>query len=190
MSKPRYAYRLGHRSLRRVCPTLTTGQAKSLARLLGQAMAEYDITTRRRATMFIATVAHESMQFRLSKEMASGEAYEGRKDLGNSRRGDGKKYKGRGYIQITGRTNYTALKKAFDTDFLLLPSLLEEPKWAARSAAWWWKTNGCNQLADSGDFRAVTRRVNGGYNGWPDRERLLKRARPVGVFLIPRRRKP
>jgi predicted chitinase len=186
----RYAYRLGWRSLRRVVPALTTAEAKQLARDLAQAMHDFDISTRRRAAMFVAQVAHESAGFRFREEIASGAAYEGRRDLGNIHPGDGVSFKGRTYIQITGRANYAAISHALGVDFLAHPAKLAEPAYAAKGAAWWWKTHGCNQIADSGDFIALTRRINGGTNGLASRQAYYRRARLVAPFLVPKRRKP
>lgn len=188
--KKRYAYRLGYRSLRKVVPTLSTKDAKALARDLAQAMVEYKITTARRATMFVAQIAHESAGFRYREEIASGAAYEGRRDLGNAYRGDGVRFKGRSYIQITGRNNYTAISKALGVDFVNNPKKLAEPKYAAKAAAWWWHAHGCNALADSGDFIAVTKRINGGTNGLASRQAYYARARSRAAYLIPKRRKP
>lgn len=190
MTTPRYAYRLGWRSLRRVVPGYTEKQYKALARDLGEAMRDYKINTRRRAAMFIAQIAHESGGFRYREEIASGAAYEGRRDLGNTQPGDGKRFKGRSYIQITGRNNYKQISDAWKMDFVRSPQKLAEPMYAARGAAWWWATHGCNQLADTGDFVAVTRRINGGVNGLADRQAYYKRARLVAPWLVPKRRKP
>ncbi len=153
-------------------------------------MRRFDITTTRRATMFIAQIAHESGGFRYREEIASGAAYEGRRDLGNTQSGDGKRFKGRTYIQITGRSNYTQVSNAMGVNFLKNPSLLASPKYAAYGAAWWWKTHGCNQIADRGDFIGVTRRINGGTNGLADRKKYYWRARLVAPYLVPKRRKP
>lgn len=188
----RYAYRLGWRTLRTVIGRrdITTAQYKQLARDLGQAMVDHGITTRRRAIMFIAQVAHESGGFRYREEIASGAAYEGRRDLGNTHAGDGRRFKGRSYIQITGRANYAAVSRALHVDFVAHPDKLALPKYAAQAAAWWWQTHGCNQLADRGSFLAVTRRINGGTNGLSSRLMYLARATPGAQFLIPKRRKP
>lgn len=187
---PRYAYRLGWRSLRQVVPTLSRAEAEALSRDLGEAMRDHGITTRRRAAMFVAQVAHESGGFHYREEIADGSAYEGRRALGNTQPGDGKRFKGRTYIQITGRSNYKAVGNALGVDFVKHPAKLAEPKYAAQGAAWWWKTHGCNEIADSGDFVALTRRINGGTNGLADREAYYARARRVAVFLTPRRRRP
>lgn len=143
---------------------------------LNAAMAEFRIHSKLRVCSFLSTIGHESGQFRYVRELASGKAYEGRLDLGNSQPGDGVRFKGRGLIQITGRENYVACMLALDIDCVNHPELLEIPINAVRSAAWWWNAHGCNQLADSGDQVAVCRRVNGGKNGLADRLELYQRA--------------
>lgn len=190
MATPQYAYRLGWRSVKLVAPSLSAATAQSVARDLGQAMHDFKIDTPTRAAMFVAQLCHESGEFRYREEIASGAAYEGRRDLGNVVPGDGKRFKGRSYIQITGRSNYAEVSKALGVDFVAKPQRLAEPRYAARAAAWWWKTHGCNELADSGDFVAVTRRINGGTNGLADRRKYYTRARTVARYLVPKRRKP
>lgn len=135
-------------------------------------MKEYEIVGRLREAAFIAQIIHESGSFRYVKELASGEAYEGRKDLGNIYPGDGVKYKGRGLIQITGRSNYTQISNAFGVDFVNNPELLEQPEWAVKSACWWWDSRNLNQYADKEDFRRITKIINGGYNGWDHRKEV------------------
>ena len=144
--------------------------------LLSEYMDKYDINTKLRKSAFLATIIHESGSFKYTREIASGQAYEGRKDLGNIHKGDGVKFKGRGLIQLTGRTNYTSASKALGVDFLKNPELLEQPKYATAVSAWWWQMKGLNKLADTGDFRLVTRRVNGGFNGMADRQKWYDRA--------------
>jgi putative chitinase len=144
---------------------------------LNAAMEEFHITTPARQASFLAQVGHESGQLRYVKELASGQAYEGRKDLGNTEPGDGVRFKGRGLIQITGRIGYTACMMALDINCVEQPELLEEPKNAARSAAWWWSAHGLNELADAGDQVKVTRRINGGINGLADRLALFEAAK-------------
>lgn len=192
MSRSRYAYRLGWRALRRVVQRsdLTTAGYKALARDLGQAMVDQKITTRRRARMFIAQTCHESGGYRWREELASGAAYEGRSDLGNWKLGDGRRFKGRSYIQITGRRNYASASRALNEDFIGHPETLAEKRHAARGAAWWWQAHGCNELADTGDFIAVTRRINGGVNGLADRKKYYRRTLGLGSFFVPKRRKP
>jgi putative chitinase len=143
------------------------------------AMAEFGITTLARQASFIAQIGHESGQLQYVRELASGDAYEGRKDLGNTSPGDGRRYQGRGLIQITGRANYAACGAALSLDLLAQPELLEQPVNACRSAAWFWRTHGLNELADAGDQVKVTRRINGGTNGLAERTALFAVAQRV-----------
>jgi putative chitinase len=144
---------------------------------LNAAMAEFSINTPARQAAFIAQIAHESGEFRYVEEIASGAGYEGRKDLGNTQAGDGKKFKGHGLIQVTGRANHKACGEALGLDLITNPRLLCEPLHAARSAAWFWYSRGINKLADAGDFRAITKKINGGFNGLKDRELYHARAK-------------
>jgi len=144
---------------------------------LTQAMQAFEIDTPKRQAAFLAQVAHESGQLRYVRELASGQAYEGRKDLGNITPGDGVKFKGRGLIQITGRLNYTKCGFALELDLLTNPELLETPENAAKSAAWFWFQNRLNQYADNGDFLTLTKRINGGTNGLDDRVYFWKLAK-------------
>jgi putative chitinase len=148
-------------------------RAKNLAVLaphLDTAMAEADIVTPLRAATFLAQLAHESGELRWMEELASGAAYEGRKDLGNIHKGDGVKFKGRGPIQLTGRKNYTDAAAALGLDLVGHPDLVATPEVGFRTAAWFWRTRGLNALADAKKFDAITRRINGGYNGKRERD--------------------
>lgn len=140
---------------------------------------QYQVNTRLRIAAFLAQIGHESGQFRYVEELASGAAYEGNKKLGNIVPGDGIKFKGRGLIQITGRDNYKSISKDFGIDFVNNPQLLSSPEWAVRSAFWFWKVNNLNTLADISDFKGITRKVNGGYNGLADRAALYSKALEV-----------
>lgn len=149
---------------------------------LNAAMAEFQINTPLRIAAFLAQVGHESGQLRYVKELASGEAYEKRRDLGNVAPGWGVRFKGRGLIQVTGYYNYTAAMVKLDLDCVEHPELLELPVNACRVSAWWWTDKGLNQLADQGtedSFLKITKRVNGGTNGWEDRLALYTKAREV-----------
>lgn len=143
---------------------------------LNDTMNEFQINTPQRMRMFLAQIGHESGQLRYVKELASGEAYEGRADLGNTSPGDGVRYKGRGLIQITGKRNYALASLALDLPLLETPEKLEEPLNAVRSAGWFWSNNNLNALADMGLFKEITKRINGGYNGYADRYKLYQRA--------------
>ena len=89
------------------------------------------------------------------------------------------KYKGRGLIQLTGRANYAECGEALGLDLIACPELLEEPVNACRSAAWFWQSHGCNELADKHDFLRITKRINGGTNGWHDRWKYYQKALQV-----------
>jgi putative chitinase len=179
--------KIGWRSLRYVCPNLSRKDAKRIAAGLAVAFERYDITTRRRAAAAVAQMAHESDRFRASTEYADGRAYEGRRDLGNVRPGDGPRFRGRGRIMITGRANYAAVSKAFGEDFVAHPERLAQSPLSELVSCWWWKGHGCNELADSLDFVALTRRINGGTNGLSDRIELHRRAKRVSRWLVPKR---
>jgi putative chitinase len=158
-------------------------QAGVFVPALNTAMNRYRIVGTQRAAAFIAQVGHESGQLRYVREIwgptAQQAGYEGRADLGNTVPGDGSKYRGRGLIQITGRANHAACGEALGVDLINNPELLEQPQYAAMSAAWFWSTKGLNTLADQGDFLKITRRINGGLNGLEDRLQLWERAKKV-----------
>ena len=165
--------------LRAICPSANFERLESFVEPLNDAMVEFSIDNPEREAMFLAQLAHESMAFRWTREIASGAAYEGRADLGNTEEGDGERFRGRGLIQITGRANYARCGAALGMDLLANPELLEKPRDAARSAAWFWSHHGCNELADKGDFMMVTKKINGGLTGYQDRLAYLTRAQTV-----------
>jgi putative chitinase len=144
---------------------------------LNTAMDRYSINTPLRQAHFFAQIGHESASLYYVREIASGRAYEGRKDLGNTQAGDGMRYKGRGLIQITGRNNYADCGKALNLPLIDSPILLEQPEHAAMSAAWFWHKSGLNELADKNLTKTITKRINGGYNGLDDRIRRLTKAK-------------
>jgi putative chitinase len=175
---------------------------------IAAACLHFDINTDERRGMFLATCAHESSAFtrlveslhysaaRLlavwplrfsateSFEFAYDDArigervYGGRMGNGPEGVGDGYAFRGRGLIQLTGRSMYHDCGRALGVDLETSPSLLEQPTWAALSAGWLWAEEKlCNALADAGDFEAVTRRINGGLNGLDDRRAWLARLR-------------
>jgi putative chitinase len=150
---------------------------------LNTAMNRYGIMGAARVAAFIAQAGHESGQLRWVREIwgptAQQAGYEGRADLGNTVKGDGSKFRGRGLIQITGRANYAACGQAMGLDLMNKPELLELPQNAAMSAAWFWSTRGLNTLADQKDFAKITRRINGGLTGQADRQALYDKALKV-----------
>ncbi len=143
---------------------------------INQTLQKYDLSTPERQRMFLSQIGHESGQLRYLEEIATGAAYEGRKDLGNTEIGDGVKYKGRGVIQITGRSNYVLCGLALDLPLLEKPELLKCTPYSVLSAGWFWQNNNLNSYCDKGDFYGLTRRINGGLNGIEDRVLLYKRA--------------
>lgn len=165
--------------LRAIMPQLSQAKAEQYLPHLNRAMAEANINTRERKAAFLAQLAHESGQFRYFEELASGRAYEGRRDLGNTQPGDGVRYKGRGPIQITGRANYRAAGRALGIDLENNPRRAADPDVGFRVAAWFWNSRNLNSLADAGNFREITRRINGGFNGLADRQAYHRRALEV-----------
>lgn len=168
----------------------STGATFNIAMLwlapMADAMHEFGIDSSNRRAAFLAQVGHESGGLRWVKEIwgptPAQARYEGRMDIGNTQPGDGKRYMGRGLIQITGRANYAKASAALHVDFIAHPEMMEAPDMAALSAAWWWKEHGCNEIADSGDFTKLTKRINGGLNGLTDRLALWAKAkRAFGV---------
>lgn len=159
------------------------------------AMRAAEITNTKRAAMWAAQLGHESVGLVYMEEIASGAAYEGRRDLGNVYAGDGVRYKGRGPIQLTGRNNYGAFSrwahgKGFvnsPTYFVDNPHKVSEPKWGFLAASYYWTVARpqINGLADRGDLEGVTRAINGGLNGLADRRTRYNRALGMGDRLLP-----
>ncbi|ELS04933.1 putative chitinase [Xenococcus sp. PCC 7305] len=152
---------------------------------LNRAFQEFDVNTVSRLAAFIAQVAHESGSLKWKEEIASGAAYERRRDLGNIYRGDGRRFKGRGVIQLTGRSNYQWASRALGIDLVSNPLKATEPIISSRIACLYWQSRNLNRYADQetiAGFRAITRRINGGYNGWTDRLKHWRIARKA-LFL-------
>ena len=149
---------------------LAKARAGSFLASLNAAMQEFHINTVLRQAAFLAQLAHESGQLRYMEEIASGAAYEGRKDLGNTQPGDGMRYKGRGPIQLTGRANYLNCGNALGLDLVSNPEIVSTVDVGCRVAGWFWVTKGLNLLADERDFDRITRRINGGTNGARERQ--------------------
>ncbi len=162
--------------LQAIMPNLSTSRAQQMLPYLNSAMQEAGINTPKREAAFLAQLAHESGEFRYMEEIASGAEYEGRKDLGNTQPGDGVRYKGRGPIQLTGRSNYRAAGKALGIDLENNPKRAADPDVGFRTAAWFWNSRNLNSYADAGNFDAITYRVNGGYNGKASRDAYYARA--------------
>ena len=114
-----------------------------------------------------------------NQKMIASIIYANRNGNGDVASGDGYRYRGRGLIQITGKANYAALVKQLGADVVANPDLLLGYRFAAMSAAAWWKNNGLNELADSGDVIRITRIINGGTNGLDDRKSRLSKSKGI-----------
>ncbi len=172
--------------LLRAATDCTPERAAIFAPLIDEAARAYAIDTPRRMAAFLAQVGHECGSFRWLSEIwgptPAQSRYEGRADLGNTQPGDGSRFRGHGLIQATGRFNHARVRDrlrqrfADVPDFEAEPGRLCEPRWATLSAADYWDMRNCNALADSGDFEALTRKINGGLNGLADRIQRHERA--------------
>lgn len=171
-------------------PALPAAKRQTLLPFLQQAIDEFGIAAPARQAAFLAQLAHESGQFRFMEEIwgptAAQNRYEPATDLatrlGNTQAGDGKLFKGRGPIQLTGRANYQRFGGLLNVDLLGDPQRAATPEVAFRIAALFWQRKGLNELADQVSpeaFREITRRINGGFNGLPDREKFYATARQV-----------
>ena len=184
----------------------TTVNAEKFIVYINDTCDKFSINSPVRQLCFLAQVGHESGSLYFTEELASGAAYEGRKNLGNTQPGDGIRFKGRGLIQITGRTNYKTVGDALGADFISNPKLLggknvtlcteQQLKYAAMSAGWFWDSRNLNAVADEIDialpvetganlanFILITKKINGGTNGLPDRLNRYKAG--VKYFLDP-----
>lgn len=170
---------LTREQLRKIAPSISDKALEVFLPYLNKYRGSVD--TAKRMAAFLGQVLHESGCFRYVHELASGEAYEGRADLGNTQKGDGPRFKGRGLIQVTGRSNYEKVSKALygGQQLLETPDLLATPENAVRSAYWFWDTHNLNELADAGDYEKITRRINAGMNGWAERKMFYDRALKV-----------
>ena len=171
-------------TMREVAPTFSGAPAASQAKIIAEAGAllaatleSYDITSRLRIAHFLGQTCEESAGYRTTEEFASGKEYEGRQDLGNTQRGDGPRYKGRGLLQLTGRANYADYGKALAVDLVNNPTLAAQPALSLKIACEYWKRHDINADCDRDDAQAVTRKVNGGLNGLSDRIAFTQKAK-------------
>jgi predicted chitinase len=171
-----------------------------LAVVMPNVLASYGITSGLRFCHFIAQAAHETMGFQTLQELG-GTAYFDKnygpqtavgKRLGNTQKGDGARYHGRGIFQLTGRTNYAAYGKRLGLDLIANPELAADPATSLRIACEYWKAHGLNALADNDDIDGITRRINGGTNGLASRKAYLAAAKKLwlGVSLSLPKAKP
>ncbi len=107
-------------------------------------------------------------------EKIANKVYANRMGNGSESSGDGWKYKGRGLIQLTGKSNYQSLSDATGQDFISNPNTVSNPEWALTSACWYWQKRNINKYADADDIHMVTKLINGGYNGLQNRQHFLE----------------
>jgi putative chitinase len=172
---------------------------------LQETFEKYQINTPKRQACFIGQCMHESGGFKFVKEnlnysakalmatwpsrfpdMDIAERYERQPEkiankvysgrMGNTEDGDGAKFIGRGLIQLTGKDNYKAFGEAIGEDLVANPQLVEQPRYAALSAGWFWNKRGLNALADDMDITTLTVRINGGKIGIEDRIAKINKA--------------
>lgn len=173
------AYNISREQLHKMAPFASSASLDKFLEPLNTSMNEFRINSPMRIASFLAQLIHESGSFHYVEEIADGSVYEGRKDLGNTQKGDGVKFKGRGLLQITGRSNYRDCGKALNLPLEEEPELLEEPLNACRSAAWFWNVHNLNSYADVGLFGKITYVINGGYNGATERAANYARCKKV-----------
>lgn len=178
----------------------TTALMPALADWMNTLCPSYEIDTAREYGHFLAQACHETDHFKTLREYASGSAYEGRADLGNTQAGDGIRFRGRGIFQTTGRANYLQLgiKKGRRDLFINTPELLELPEYAVWSACEFWKTRGLNDVANHADTDVLKKKyrgniidvspveyisltINGGYHGMEERKKYYALAQQVLV---------
>lgn len=170
-----------NKQLKQIYPYSTQTNRDKYLPYINKFAAEYNMDTYEYLCAFLSQIGHESGQLKYVEEIASGKAYENRKDLGNIYKGNGIMYKGRGLIQITGRANYTSLSKDLKVDFIANPYLLKEPLYAVLSAFWYWKKRNLNKYSTlkESDFMILTKRINGGFNGYKNRYDLWCQAKQI-----------
>lgn len=188
--------------LRTIAPLAQMAKINLYLSFIIAAMAEFKINTPLRICAFISQCLHESQSLLYMKECASGDEYDTRTDLGNTPEldGDGKKYKGRGALEVTGHNNYKECGEALGLDLLNHPELLELPANAWRASAWWWNKHGLNEIADHPESWTIFIKnkhfpqghtfskqewlcynVNGGFNGLKERQAFYAKAITVIV---------
>lgn len=173
--------------LEQIMPNLDKTKRRAYFPFLEQAMDEFEINTPLREAAFLAQIAHESGEFRFMEEIwgptAAQNHYEPphpkARELGNNHAGDGKRFKGRGPIQITGRANYRKYGDLLGLDLEGHPESAAKPDVGFRTAGAFWKSHGLNELADEQEFEKITRRINGGINGLKDRIKYYDKAKPL-----------
>ena len=168
--------------LKLLYPRAPKSRLAVIAKTINQDLEKYNVTTSKRLADFLAQLGHESLGLTIIYEMggrAYFNKYDGRRDLGNTVKGDGYRYRGRGAIQTTGKANYALLKKETGIDFIGQPDLAASDAYLILTALLFWKRNGLIRYSDRGDFKGLTKRINGGYNGLKDRQDWLVKSKPI-----------
>jgi putative chitinase len=167
-----------------VAPRFSGDNAKRQAAIITAAgevlqatLESYEINTPLRIAHFLGQICEESAGLRTTEEFASGDAYEGRPDLGNTQPGDGRRFKGRGLLQLTGRANYKNLGRILDVDLENNPELAAQPALSLRIACEYWKSRNINRACDQDDLITVTKLINGGLNGLEERRLFTSNAK-------------
>ena len=187
---------LTNEQLQAIMPQTPAARRATLFPFLAAAISEFGIDRPARTAAFLAQLAHESAQFKFMEEIwgptAAQRRYEPQStlasDLGNTDAGDGRRFKGRGPIQITGRANYRRFGDLLGLDLVTIPDQAASPEVAFRIAGLYWSKKGLNELADrvtAEAFREITRRINGGFNGLAEREGFYESAKAVLGVVAP-----
>src|SRR5215469_8189966 len=156
---------------------------QEVGKSLVETLERYEINTPLRLAHFLAQTCHESDGYCTTEEYASGAAYEGRRDLGNTEPGDGRRFKGRGLIQLTGRANYVAASERLGIKLVDNPDLAAVPATSLLIACDYWQQRHINAPCDRDDVIIVTRLVNGGLNGLDSRREYLAKAKGIVARL-------
>lgn len=173
---------------------------------INKVIEEFEINTPQRLSMFLAQIGHESagltrlhenLNYKAARltqifpkyfrnvdpndyandpEAIANRVYCSRMGNGDEESGDGYRFRGRGAIQLTGRSNYTACGEDLEVDLVNNPDYLETPEGAIRSAAWFWDQHDLNNWADKGDIATVSKKINGGTIGLEERKELYEEA--------------
>lgn len=168
--------------LRSLCPKAPAATLSALS-AASDVLDDYDINTPLRKCHFWAQAAHESGGLKFMHEIwgptDAQKRYEGRKDLGNTQAGDGRKFCGRGLFQLTGRANYASMSKKLGIDLVKEPEQAADPSVALRIACEYWSSRKLNGLADADDIVGITKKINGGTNGLQSRKTYLAKAKSL-----------
>lgn len=165
----------------KLCPTSRDVVVEGVSKYLTKFSDFYDVNTKLRMAHFLAQAAHESGHFRTLEEYASGDAYDTRTDLGNTPAvdGDGRRYKGRGIFQVTGKANYKKYGDLIGVDLVANPEIASHADISVKTALEYWRSHKLNAKADLDDIVEITKAINGGKNGLVERITYLEKAKKL-----------